>query len=164
MSGGDCVLYSGSCFCGEVEFAATAEPIWSCECHCTICQRLSGGPSCFCVAFPGQESVKVVKGNDKLTQVKTSEGMNRYYCSLCAAPVYNISVDDKFDFRDCSLSSFKRNDKGKILDVDKLAPTVHIFYSNRMQNVIDDKPKFATYPLGEPLPIDEKGNVIEEDV
>jgi hypothetical protein len=154
----DSILYSGSCFCGEVEFAVIAEPIGRCECHCTVCQRLSGGPSCLVARFPGQDSLKVVKGNDMLTEVITSEEMNRYFCSLCGANMNAITAEHSY----CALSSLKRDDDGKIIHLDRLAPTVHIFYSDRIQNVIDDKPKFATYPSGEPLMIDEKGNVIGE--
>jgi hypothetical protein len=154
----DSILYSGSCFCGEVEFAVTAEPFSRNECHCTVCQRLSGGPSCLAVLFPGQESLKVVKGNDMLKELKTSENLNRYFCTLCGAPVYGITADLAI----CSLSSLKRDDNGKIIHLDSLAPTAHIFYSDRIQNVIDDKPKFAAFPSGEPLMIDEKGNAIDE--
>ena len=34
----------GGCACGAVRYALTAEPLIVHACHCTDCQRLTGGP------------------------------------------------------------------------------------------------------------------------
>jgi hypothetical protein len=35
---------SGSCLCGSVTYICSSSPVWSVNCHCRSCQRLSGAP------------------------------------------------------------------------------------------------------------------------
>lgn len=35
--------YAGTCMCGQIQFRLNAEPITLYACHCTDCQRRSGG-------------------------------------------------------------------------------------------------------------------------
>jgi len=34
----------GGCLCGEVRYVCSMAPVWSVNCHCKSCQRLSGSP------------------------------------------------------------------------------------------------------------------------
>lgn len=36
------IKYTASCMCGEVQYAANADPVSAKYCHCTDCQRLHG--------------------------------------------------------------------------------------------------------------------------
>lgn len=35
---------SGGCLCGKVSYACNKSPVWSVNCHCKACQKLSGAP------------------------------------------------------------------------------------------------------------------------
>jgi hypothetical protein len=34
----------GSCLCGQVTYRCTKQSVWSVNCHCRACQKLSGAP------------------------------------------------------------------------------------------------------------------------
>ena len=36
--------YTGSCFCGDVQFTVNGEPVAMGYCHCESCRRWSAGP------------------------------------------------------------------------------------------------------------------------
>lgn len=45
----------GGCLCGEVSYVSAKAPVWSVNCHCRACQKLSGAPfvSAFSVPADG---------------------------------------------------------------------------------------------------------------
>jgi hypothetical protein len=43
---------TGGCVCGAVRFESSAEPLVMVKCHCSDCQRTSGGPFVPAVIFP----------------------------------------------------------------------------------------------------------------
>jgi len=42
----------GQCRCGRVRFRVTASPLLTMACHCTGCQRMTGGPFSLSAAIP----------------------------------------------------------------------------------------------------------------
>eukprot|EP01108_Squamamoeba_japonica_P001266 TRINITY_DN150_c0_g1_i2.p1 TRINITY_DN150_c0_g1~~TRINITY_DN150_c0_g1_i2.p1 ORF type:complete len:176 (-),score=23.77 TRINITY_DN150_c0_g1_i2:36-563(-) len=160
--GQDDKIMRGQCFCGAVKLELTGKPDWFCLCHCTICQRLSGGEYQTFVAVRSHDRLKVVEGQDNLTSVASSEGMDRQFCKKCGSACLNIA--STFEMRDAPIVLFERDEDGNLLVKGDPQTTSHIFYVNRVRNHIDNLPKFAAYPVNAaPLKIDEKGDIIAEE-
>ena len=76
----------GACLCGQISFDVN-EPEVMATCHCTRCQRWSGG-SGMPVVVVAPENFKVTKGQDLLTRYQEEGFSDRYFCSQCGSNVY----------------------------------------------------------------------------
>jgi hypothetical protein len=76
----------GACLCGRVEFDVN-EPEVMGACHCTRCQRWSGGPGSTVVVVAAK-NFKVTKGKDQLKLYHEGEFADRYFCGNCGSGVY----------------------------------------------------------------------------
>ena len=57
--------YTGSCFCGDVQFTVNGEPVAMGYCHCESCRRWSAGPvNAFTLWKP--EAVQIMRGADNI--------------------------------------------------------------------------------------------------
>ena len=45
-------VHQGACRCGQVRFRAVGEPLVTAACHCTGCQRMSGGAFSLSALYP----------------------------------------------------------------------------------------------------------------
>ena len=65
--------YTGSCFCGEVQFEVSGEPVAMGYCHCQSCRHWSAGPvNAFTLWKP--DAVQVTRGTDSIgSYSKTAE-------------------------------------------------------------------------------------------
>jgi hypothetical protein len=83
---GDKKRYEGRCFCGAVQLAVSGEPVGMGYCHCDSCRSWSAGPvNAFTLWKP--ESVKVVKGGDKLGSYAKTPASIRKWCKACGGHV-----------------------------------------------------------------------------
>ena len=56
------MTHSGSCFCGDVRFEVTGEPVAMGYCHCSSCRHWSAGPvNAFTLWNPG--ALEVTQGD-----------------------------------------------------------------------------------------------------
>lgn len=80
---------SGHCLCGKVTYELSGEPIATTVCHCSHCQRQSGGAfSVNVIALPDQLTVTGELG----TYVETGENddgeyVHRRFCPSCGSPI-----------------------------------------------------------------------------
>jgi len=44
----------GSCLCGDFSYVCSSTPVWSVNCHCRCCQKLSGAPWVSAFAMPAE--------------------------------------------------------------------------------------------------------------
>jgi hypothetical protein len=84
---------SGRCLCGNVSYTADADPIVQAVCHCSDCQRQTGGP--FSVVLGVPRSALAVEG-DTLSSFSTigddhGSETERNFCSACGTPLYSVS-------------------------------------------------------------------------
>jgi hypothetical protein len=84
---------TGRCLCGAVTYSADAEPAIQAVCHCTDCQRQTGGPFSVIVAVPA--AAFAVEGDTIGTYTTTGEDhggeTQRNFCTTCGAPVFSVS-------------------------------------------------------------------------
>jgi hypothetical protein len=72
-------MAKGSCMCGEVAYEYTGEPMVTALCHCTDCQKWSGGAYTSNLVVP-RKDFKVTKGSPKNYNVKGDSGkMNDHW-------------------------------------------------------------------------------------
>lgn len=79
----------GSCSCGKVSFEATAEPLFYDHCHCHSCRIYHCAPFISSLGF-ARPNFSVTKGSQNLFKVNITPQTDRYSCSSCRTPVYNI--------------------------------------------------------------------------
>lgn len=82
---------TGGCLCGAVRFQITAAPLASNYCHCTMCQKQTGGP--FGVfATVRSEGFNFTKGEP--TSYESSPGNLRLFCGACGSPFGAWAAED----------------------------------------------------------------------
>jgi hypothetical protein len=83
---------TGGCNCGGVRFEV-AEPLVSASwCHCTRCQRRTGGPaSAQARAKPG--SLRISQGEELLRAWEPPDGFAKVFCSECGSSMWSKSPD-----------------------------------------------------------------------
>ena len=78
---------TGQCLCGEVTYICSATPIWSVNCHCHACQKLSGGP--YVSAFSVPADSFAVEGATTYFQRISEAGnlVTTWHCAGCGGRV-----------------------------------------------------------------------------
>jgi hypothetical protein len=78
---------TGGCLCGQVRYSANAEPIFAGICHCTHCQKQSGGAFSIVVAVP-QPAMKV-EGSPKTYAATGDSGKKNVstFCPNCGSTI-----------------------------------------------------------------------------
>lgn len=81
---------TGGCLCGAVRFELSAEPIFQFACHCTDCQKASGGAPALGIAVP-EPALTMTKGAARDYSVKGESGneVRRSFCETCGSPLFS---------------------------------------------------------------------------
>ena len=77
----------GGCLCGAVRYVLNADPLMTAVCHCTHCQRQSGGVFSTNLAIP--DAAYVQTGETKVFTDKGDSGKAvwRHFCGNCGSPI-----------------------------------------------------------------------------
>ena len=77
----------GGCLCGAVRYVLKADPLMTAVCHCTHCQRQSGGVFSTNLAIP--DAAYVQTGETKVFTDKGDSGKAvwRHFCGNCGSPI-----------------------------------------------------------------------------
>jgi hypothetical protein len=80
--------YSGGCLCGDVCYTTAADSVFSGNCHCTDCQRASGGPYGPVMLFPA--ATVAITGSAKYFVSKGDSGnrIERGFCQNCGSQLF----------------------------------------------------------------------------
>lgn len=81
---------TGGCLCGAVRYELTADPMFQVACHCTDCQRASGGSPTLAMIVP-PDAVKITKGQVKrfVSQGDSGADVVREFCENCGSPLFS---------------------------------------------------------------------------
>ncbi len=126
--------YSGSCFCGSVQFTVTGQPAGMGYCHCESCRRWSAAPvNAFTLWAP--QAVTITRGADRIGSYRKTEVSRRRWC------------------RDCGGHLFTEHPGLGLVDVyaamlPDLAfePGVHVNYEDTVLRLCDGLPKYGDFP------------------
>jgi hypothetical protein len=115
------MTHTGGCACGAVRFEITKDFLGVGSCHCSDCQKASGGGPNH-VALAPRDALVVLKGQPKLYRSKADSGATvaRAFCGDCGTPLW--SIPDHEPFLPVKL--------GALDDNDALAPQMQIYVSS----------------------------------
>lgn len=137
--------YTGTCFCGEVEFEVTGTPAVMGYCHCGDCRTWSAAPvNAFGLWAP--DNVRITKGEANIGTFNKTEDSYRKFCKTCGGHLMTDHPGMKLvDVFTSVLPGFTHE------------PTLHVHYGNNTISMKDGLPKFKDLPedfggSGETLP------------
>lgn len=85
--------YSGHCLCGQIRFRLNAEPLTLYACHCTDCQRRSGGALLLSM-WVQRASLEVLDGTPTLVSSIAADGRERknQVCAACQVRLWSEPI------------------------------------------------------------------------
>jgi len=108
----------GGCLCGDVRYSTDVDPLVTVICHCTHCQKQSGGACSLNIVLPkgsldiqGELSIYVDTGDSGKT-------LERKFCGKCGSAI--VSEPSAMD----TVSVLKA---GTLDDTSRVKPTVEIY-------------------------------------
>jgi hypothetical protein len=78
-------MHKGSCLCGAVSFEVDGPLPPPDACHCSTCRKQS---SHFFVSSDVPRATLTIHGADKVTWFRSSEKVQRGFCSTCGTPLF----------------------------------------------------------------------------
>jgi hypothetical protein len=114
--------YTGSCFCGGVEYEVSKPIKFVAHDHCSICRRISG--SAF-VTWCGvkADQFKLISGAHLISSFKSTSEAERQFCRTCGTHLFFRSSHWEGEVH-FTLATIKQS-------MDEL-PKAHVFYSDKV--------------------------------
>jgi hypothetical protein len=125
---------AGCCFCGEVEFEVTGEPVAMGYCHCTSCREWSAGPvNAFTLWQP--QALRVTRGSDSIGTFNKTPISFRKWCKKCGGHLFTshptMGLVDVY--------------AAMIPELD-FVPGIHVNYQETVLHIHDGLPKMQDMP------------------
>ncbi|OXG52210.1 hypothetical protein J010_01789 [Cryptococcus neoformans] len=138
-----------SCLCGKVAFVYNSDPLQVKACHCRNCQKLHGAPYQQAAIFP-KSSVRLDTPPDQVRFLTASSDFHplsssptplprKISCGSCGSPFMDEGRNMIMAFP--PLFEFHRGD-GEAGVPEPLRVQSHIFYGQRITDVVDGKDKW----------------------
>jgi hypothetical protein len=126
--------HKGACFCGEVQFEVSGEPVAMGYCHCASCRHWSAGPvNAFSLWKP--EALQVTQGAASIGTYNKTPISFRKWCKECGGHVF--TDHPTMGLVDIYVA---------LLPQLKFEPGVHVNYQETVLRIHDGKPKFKDMP------------------
>lgn len=126
--------YTGGCFCGDVAFSVSGEPVAMGFCHCESCRHWSAGPvNAFSLWKP--EALRITKGADNIGTYNKTANSFRKWCKSCGGHLYTdhppMNLIDVY---------------AALLPGLDFTPAVHVSYGEKVLSIRDGLPKMKDFP------------------
>ena len=132
--------YDGGCACGHVRYRMHAAPLFVHACHCTRCQRETGGPFAH-HAMIEFTAFSVLEGEPDFVLVPTDSGGKHWVarCPKCRTAMWNEHGTRK------AITRYVR--VGTLDEPGKFPPLAHIYSRSKQPwlSLADGAPQFAGY-------------------
>ena len=76
---------TGSCLCGSVQYEIADAPSEASACHCSMCQKWTGGIN---IAFQVPAQNVTLNGVENITRYKSSDWAERAFCKTCGSNLF----------------------------------------------------------------------------
>jgi len=133
---------TGGCACGAIRFKISAPLVGVGVCHCTSCQKASGGGPNY-VALAPNTAFEVTKGEARvyLSKGDSGEDAGRAFCPNCGTPLWSLSA--KAPFATVKLGALDHNAD--------LTPALHLYTASAapwhlMHEGVPTFPKMPPFP------------------
>jgi hypothetical protein len=134
---------TGGCACGAVRFKVTGPFVGVGVCHCTDCQKASGGGPNY-VALAPNDDFEVTKGEARIYRSKGDSGgdVGRAFCAECGTPLWSLPPG----------APFTPIKLGALDDSSDLTPMLHLYVSSAppWHLMHEGLPTFAKAPPSPP--------------
>ena len=112
------ISIEGGCFCGEIRYRISVEPLSAGICHCVSCRRAVGAESVSwaTVRTSGFEFLRT-----KPRSYNSSKGVTRTFCPRCGTSLTYQNTSESIDITLASLD-----------DPERLSPTEEIWSESRI--------------------------------
>lgn len=126
--------YKGKCFCGNVQFELTGEPLLMGYCHCKSCREWSGSPVNAFTLWK-REQFEIVKGNESIASFSRTDRCERRWCKKCGGNL----------FAELTQKGLVDVFEGTVQDME-FTPQIHVHYQEKVLQIKDSLPKFKDLP------------------
>ncbi|MGH2715599.1 MAG: GFA family protein [Thermoleophilaceae bacterium] len=84
---------TGGCMCGAVRYEVSALPEHAGYCHCTRCQRRTGGAASISARLR-RGSFTILEGAELVSVYMPDEGFEKAFCSRCGSALFSRNPAD----------------------------------------------------------------------
>jgi len=130
----DSSTYSGSCFCGAVQFNVTGDPVAMGYCHCDSCRKWSAGPvNAFTLWKP--DALRITRGAEKIGTYNKTPTSYRKWCKDCGGHLF--TEHPQWGLTDVYAA---------VIPTLKFKPGVHVHYQETVLPIKDGVAKLKDVP------------------
>ncbi|HVN34192.1 MAG TPA: GFA family protein [Casimicrobiaceae bacterium] len=130
----DSSTYSGSCFCGAVQFSVTGDPVAMGYCHCDSCRKWSAGPvNAFTLWKP--DALRITRGAEKIGTYNKTPTSYRKWCKDCGGHLF--TEHPQWGLTDVYAA---------VIPTLKFKPGVHVHYQETVLPIKDGVAKLKDVP------------------
>jgi len=128
--------FTGGCLCGAVRYESSGDPLLMLLCHCSQCQKATGG-AFMPVVVAKSDGLRVTKGETRAYH--SSESAMRHFCPNCGTPIF---------FERRGQPEWRGIIAGTLDDQSQFAPRMHVWSSRMVPwlHLADDLPRHAEFP------------------
>jgi hypothetical protein len=117
--------HHGRCACGEIRYRMNSEPMIVHACHCTECQRLSGGP--FAInALVEADHIQLLAGEPVPVPVKGTSGRPQ---TILRCPKCHVALWSHYPGAGPAIAFVR---VGTLEEPGRLPPDIHIYTSTKL--------------------------------
>lgn len=115
----------GSCSCGAIGYVLTHRPLFTHACHCTWCQRETGGPHAI-NALIESDRIRIDRGRPVEVPVASASGRGQI---IIRCPNCQVALWSHYDGSGRDIAFVR---VGTLNDPGAFPPDIHIFTSTRL--------------------------------
>ena len=127
-------VHEGRCFCGQVQFQVSGDPVAMGYCHCDSCRHWSAGPlNAFTLWTP--DALRITRGAESIGSYHKTPNSYRKWCTHCGGHLFTehpgLGLTDVY---------------AALLPTLQFRPAVHVHYQEAVLRIHDGQPKMRDLP------------------